>query len=147
MRSCAALYKPPAKRPLQCAKPGFVHCGPRLEGTLYTGTCRHCTNPLQNGPSSAQSPSRRFQVPSQVPSVSHALRGPTQSAEEPPYGTSHGTSRAGHSIMRGPFAMYRKGTSPKSRAQTPAHVTVHLHIGTVRPKLTTFSCTFERKGL
>ena len=35
---------------------GFVHCGPRLEGTLHTGIGRNCTNPRRNRPHSAQSP-------------------------------------------------------------------------------------------
>ena len=72
-----ALCKPPAERPLQCAKSGFVHwhpCSdgglhtgalsavgfvhwsPRPERGLYTGVGRHCTNPLRNDPPSAQSP-------------------------------------------------------------------------------------------
>ena len=34
----------------------FVHYGHRPKGTLYTGAARHCTNPLRNDPSSAQSP-------------------------------------------------------------------------------------------
>ena len=74
----------------QCARPGFVHwrpclggglytgvlgvvdfvhCEPRSKGTLYTGTGRHCTNPLRNDPSSAQSPddSSRPRAPSAVP--------------------------------------------------------------------------------
>ena len=41
---------------------GFVHCGPRSEGTLYTWAGRHCTNPLRNDAPSAQSPRRRFRA-------------------------------------------------------------------------------------
>ena len=39
----------------QCAQPGFARRKPCLDGTLYTVPGRHCTNPLQNDPSSAQS--------------------------------------------------------------------------------------------
>ena len=77
------LYKLHAERLSQCAKSDFVHCGPRsggtlytalldqagfvhwrprLDGGLYTGTAWHCTNPLPNNLSSAQSPSRRFRA-------------------------------------------------------------------------------------
>ena len=92
------LYKPPRKRPLQCAKSGFVHwrpcldgglytglldtvgyvhCGPCLGGTLYTDRCRHCTNPLRNVPSSVQSPvhSSGHRIP-EHPLRSVAVRGP-----------------------------------------------------------------------
>ena len=55
---------------------GFVHCGPRLGGTLYTGAGSHCTNPLQNDPSSAQSPHRRLRAPRFASSPERLARPP-----------------------------------------------------------------------
>ena len=81
-RDCVALHRPRPNSP-RCARPDFEHCGPCsdgglhtgvlgaggfvhwrpcLDGGLYTGRGRHCTNPLQNAPPSAQSPGRHFQA-------------------------------------------------------------------------------------
>ena len=52
----------------------FAHCGPCLSETLYTGARRHCTNPLQNKPSSAQSPTLYTASPVRVGLCTQAIR-------------------------------------------------------------------------
>ena len=104
----------------------FVHWRPRSKGTLHTEAGRHCTNPLQNDPSSAQSPRCRLRAlykppPRHTLQCANSYRNTPTSAQGPSSSRHRVPQQApnishvlrGHTLFgRAPFAI-QAGTLPE----------------------------------